>query len=238
MLGRFQPAGFRVDVPPRLQSDFDAPRLSPAERHAAFIAALLEGLADWHETRPISPQLDSGPGALVRSLEALPLYRRSELAKRVGPAALAELTALASEPDPDLFLQGILNLARRLQGAGDAALAAALPLSLRRSLQDHPEWRGAISPAAWATLNRDCDAVQGRGPVGPRVEFLLRHFAREVSHPATLASFAAGAGAFQSFRLLTLARLTAAPANFATRAWRARALASLAGLGGEPVALT
>ncbi len=238
MLERFQPAGFRVDAPARLRPDYDAPRLSPDERHSAFVAALLEGLADWHEARPISQGLDSGPGALARSLEALPLYRRSELAKRVGPAALAELTALASESDPDLFLQGILSLARRLQGAGDSALAAALPLGLRRSLQDHPEWRGALSPAAWATLNRDCDAVQGRGPVGPRVEFLLRHFAREVSHPATLASFAAGAGAFQSLRLLTLARLTAAPAGFATRAWRARTLAALVGLGGETFALT
>ncbi|MCC6272601.1 MAG: PAS domain-containing protein [Deltaproteobacteria bacterium] len=238
MLGRFQPAGFRVDAPPRLQPDFDASRLSPAERHVAFVAALLEGLADWHEARPISRNLDAGPRALARSLESLPLYRRSELAKRIGPAALAELSALASEADPELFLQGLMNLARRLHGAGDAALAAALPLSLRRSLQDHPEWRGAISPAAWADLNRECDVVQGRGPIAPRVEFLLRHFAREVSHPATLASFAAGAGAFQSLRLLTLARLTTASAGLATRAWRARALASLAGLGGETFALT
>ncbi len=238
MLGRFQPAGFRVDAPAWLQPEFDAPRLSPVERHAAFVAALLEGLADWQEAGPISQNLDSGPRALARSLEALPLYRRSELAKRIGPAALAELVALASEPNPDLFLQGIMNLSRRLHGAGDAALAAALPLSLRRSLQDQPEWRGAISAAAWADLNRECDVLQSRGPIGPRAEFLLRHFAREVSHPATLASFAAGAGAFQSLRLLTLARLTAAPAGLATRAWRARALASLAGLGGETFALT
>lgn len=233
-----QPARFRVEAPGLLYPRHDAPRLVSPDRHLAFVAALLEGLADWGEAVPISRNLSHGPQALALSLEALPLYRRSELAKRVGRATLAELTSLSTERDPHLFVDGMLGLAGRLEARADSGLAAALVLSLRRRIEQSSEWRAEISPELWARINRQCEIAEGRGPLVTRVESLLRHFSREASHPATLASFAAGAGAFQSLRLLSLARLTAAPASFMTSAWRARALASLAGLGGETLALT
>lgn len=238
MLEWLQPDAFRGDASARVQGPFDAPRLNPSDRHAAFAAAFLEGLAGWQEDGPISRNLSPGSGALARALEALPLYRRSELAKRVERSALAEIVSLSTERDPLLFLQGALSLAGRLQGRGDPNFSASLVLALRRALEAQPDWRRELSPAALELLARECALYEGRAGIGPHAENLLRHFAREASHPATLASFAAGAGAFQSLRLLSLARLSAAPAAFATRAWRARALASLAGLGGESLALT
>lgn len=216
----------------------DAARLRPALRQTALIATLIETLAGWEEERLLTRHLESGPEALSRALDALPLGRRSELAKKVDSTLLAELQSLAGEPDSNLFLEGILGLSRRLLNDGQARTASFVIAVVLRAAETEPGFHDAASSRLLARLRLEGEVAEGRGSFGARAEFLARHFVREASHPATIAGFAAGAAAFQCARLFVLSRLAAAPASLATRAWGARALASAAGMGAETFSLT
>src|SRR5262249_1661379 len=70
-------------------------------------------------------------------------------------------------------------------------------------------------------------AVMGQGAMGPRTEFLLRRLSREACEPSSLLAMGAAGALFKVTRLAALSRLAATPtANFLTRGFGARALAS------------
>ncbi len=105
---------------------------------------------------------------------------RDKILSYVGEARFAELSALAAEKDPDLFFQQLLNFWLRLDGEAQAAAQVA-GLSL---LAEAPE--GRIPAWIREKARRECEARTGRGPAGPRAEFLLRHLAGGATDPATI----------------------------------------------------
>ncbi|MCE9625112.1 MAG: hypothetical protein K8R69_06640 [Deltaproteobacteria bacterium] len=216
----------------------DAPRLPSVPATQALLAAILEMGVGWEEDRPLSSGLQNGVSGLDGALEALPLFQRSLLARRFGAANLAELVSLSKERDPEEFLRGMLQISRRIQNEGDSTLAPLLLQAAEQALVSQPEWRAGVAGSVQASVRSETAALRGEGGIGGRIEGLLRHFAREAVHPANLAGFAVGAAAFQSFRLIGLARLSAAPAGFLTRRWPALFLASALGTGAEATALT
>jgi PAS domain-containing protein len=144
-----------------------------------------------------------------------------------------ELRALAPERDPELLAEALLSLAGRQVRAGHAESAARLFPALHRLSEN---------PALPATLRQRIEGqlagFQGQGSVGQKVEHHVQNFYHEAMHPATLAGFAFGAGAFQSARLLALSRLSASSAGFFTRGFGARFLGGTAGWAAEVPALT
>lgn len=148
----------------------------------------------------------------------------------LGAPALAELLALPSESDPELFLQGHLRLARSLEAQEKFAPA----LTLYETLAAQGEF-----PAIQEAARGHAAAILGTGSVGARGEFLLRRFAREATDPASLLAMAVAGAVFKATRAATLARLLSAPgAGLLTRGQGARVAAWLAGFSLEAPAFT
>jgi len=137
----------------------------------------------------------------------------------------AELESLSKEGDPALFFEGLFHFGTEQEARGRLDDAAQV---YRRVLEAQPEESIA------ARVQRRLDALLGRGPVGPRAEFLLRRLAQEAADPVTLFGMAAAGAVFRMTRLAVASRLAASPLNnFLTRGFGARALASLAAFGLE-----
>lgn len=146
-----------------------------------------------------------------------------------GLGSSPELRALSRESDPELFFEGLLAHAARVEIAGN--LSAAVPIYERiRENAGEPFSRRA---------SQRLDAILGRGASGARVEFLMRRFAAEASDPAALLAMVTAGAVFRMTRLATLARLSANPAaTVLTRGLGARTAASLAGFVLEAPAFT
>ncbi len=198
----------------------DSPGEGRSFSGAAVLARLLEGTEQ--------------PGALSRALEshadlrgalaALPAAERQALERRLGPAALSELLALAGESDARLFFESLLQFGARQEAANRLDLATVI-YGLVQSQAEGPLGQRA---------GQRLDAVLGRGAGGARTEFLLRRLAHEASEPTALFAMGAAGTAFRLTRLATLSRLAATPAgNFLTRGFGARAAASLTGFAVE-----
>ncbi|MCC7344191.1 MAG: hypothetical protein IT573_04575 [Deltaproteobacteria bacterium] len=156
---------------------------------------------------------------------AVLLRRRSEDA-----TLHAELDALRRESDAGLRAEGLLSLGQRQEGAGRADLAAEIYATVAGTDRGGPLQRRAEERLA---------VLQGRGPLGARVELLGRHFAQQASDPALLAGMAAGGAVFQSLRLATLSRLATSPTtSLLTRGLGARALSWGVGFAFEVPAFT
>ncbi|MDL1872405.1 hypothetical protein FBR05_09375 [Deltaproteobacteria bacterium PRO3] len=141
-----------------------------------------------------------------------------------------EMDNLRRESDAGLQAEGLLSLGLRQETAGRADLAAEIYATVAGTDRDGPLQRRAEERLA---------VLQGRGPLGARIEFLGRHFAQQASDPALLAGMAVGGAVFQSLRLATLSRLAASPtASLFTRGLGARALSWGAGFAFEVPAFT
>ncbi|HEX5033349.1 MAG TPA: hypothetical protein VFW62_02610, partial [bacterium] len=146
-----------------------------------------------------------------------------------GPSETArrELRALDRESDPELRLSGLLSLGRRLLRRDETPAALRIfQIVKHESAETFPELAGQAE--------REIAAIEGHGAFGQRVEFLSRHFFREVSSPAGLVAMAGSQAVFGLARAALLARLTSSPAaRLWTRGFGARALASGGAYGVE-----
>jgi len=228
---------FSAAIPPSAHASNDASRRSPLPP-SAILAALLDVCSEVREDSALSHAVLREGRSLDEALAGLPLYRRSLLSRNLGSETLAELQSLARESDPEIFFASLLSLGHRLSNEGRESIAAAVFQVASQALEARPELRHWISAGLAESIRKDGQTAQGNGPFGARIEGLLRRLARETTQPATLFGFAAGAAAFQTFRFLTLARLASAPAGFFTRAWGARALATVAATGAETLAMS
>lgn len=137
----------------------------------------------------------------------------------------AELRALARETNPEMFFEGLIALGRNLSREGRVDYAGALFSSLIGASND---------AALTARAQRELDAIEGRGGLAVRAEFLTRNLAREATHPVGLAGMAVAGLAFSSVRVGMLGRLLASPTGgFFTRGIGARLLASSVAFGAE-----
>lgn len=156
------------------------------------------------------------------------------LAASAGTEGLRrELESLTGEADPELFAYALLRITERQIQAGNQDSVSHLIPALQR-LTEAP----SLSAADRRHLQSRLAAFQGQGTVGQRVEYHLQNFIGQAIHPAVLAGFAFGAGAYQGARLLTMSRLSAASATYFTRGVGARFLAGTAGWAAEVPALT
>ncbi len=116
-----------------------------------------------------------------------------------------------------------MNFAHRQQQAGRLDLAASAYQALAAT--DLPGRQ-----RAQACL----DAMQGRGSVGRRLEFLLGQFAEQTTDPGMLGGMVVASTVFQGVRLLGLSRLLANPgAGLLTRGAGARLAAASLGFAAE-----
>ncbi|MCC6273262.1 MAG: hypothetical protein IT572_07315 [Deltaproteobacteria bacterium] len=142
----------------------------------------------------------------------------------------AELESLSHKTDADLLEEALLAFAGRQERAERPEVAARIYAALAQD---------AESPRHRQRAQHHLDAMEGRGPLGARAEFLLRGLARQGSDPALIGSMLAAGTVFRMTRLATLSRLTANPtASFLTRGLGARATAGLAGFALEAPAFT
>lgn len=168
-----------------------------------------------------NPSQDASPVALQF------LHVMSDL-RNEGGAYGADLRALLSETDPELFHRGILQLAANQQRGGNLVEAA----TLYRALAQVPG--GEASELA----KRRWDAINGSGRVGDQAEHLLSRFTREFCEPGPLLAMGAAGLAFRVARGGTLARLLLEPSGLMTRGLGARAIAASAGFGAELLAFS
>lgn len=190
--------------------DFPSLRLFPARPEALSAVRTFEA-----ETR----------GLLAFSLGQDSLQGGGEERRRLeglwGRTTLDELESLQIEEDPPLYFEALHAVAARLANEDrlEAAQAAFAFIAARAA---------ESLPAAARRAQSELDAIQGRGALGPRLEFLSRRFAREASSPAMLAGMTVASSVFQLSRAAFLARLTATPGlGFFSRGLGARAAAGL-----------
>ncbi|HEX5035054.1 MAG TPA: hypothetical protein VFW62_11270, partial [bacterium] len=118
----------------------------------------------------------------------------------LSPAERRELGSLKAERDAELFWDGLLRLASRLESRDklEAAIslyglaAAVAPESLRAKAQVR------------------LDAVEGRGAVGPRVEFHLRRLTRDAFDYKMILPMMAGSAVYGLAKGAALGRFAAA----------------------------
>jgi len=145
---------------------------------------------------------------------------------RLSDIASQELNHLATETDPLLREEGLLNLAAREESAGN--IQSALEL-----------YSAVTETSLQRRAQRRIEALLGRGSLGDRAEILLRDLSREASNPASLISMGIASSVFRIVRLGALAELSShSSANFFTRGLGARWAASLAGFALEAPAYT
>jgi len=111
----------------------------------------------------------------------------------------AELRALETESDPELFFEGLFHYGISREQRGDLETAARAYGALTRSDSFRDRARVRL------------DAILGQGSIGPRSEFLLRRFAAEASDPANIVGMAAAASAFRLARFSVLSQLSLNP---------------------------
>lgn len=153
----------------------------------------------------------------------------TDLEAKFGRAAVAELASLARESDAQLYAEGVLNLAQRLEAQDRIEAAADLYASLAGAEHVQPLRECA---------QRQLDALQGKGSFGPRAEFLLRRLSKDATHPSSIFAMSAAGFAFRLTRVATLSRLALSPAGFVTRGFGLRASGALVGFGVETLAFT
>ncbi|HKY63079.1 MAG TPA: hypothetical protein VJR29_06650 [bacterium] len=99
-------------------------RPGPCDHHWAvpLVARILDGGSEG----PLQEEINRIGPRLGRALERISPGRREELAASLGENGLRELLSLSRECDPELFWEGLLHLARRLERAEKFQGAAML----------------------------------------------------------------------------------------------------------------
>lgn len=148
----------------------------------------------------------------------------SQLSGHLPEATQRELESLGREQDRELYFEGLLNVAGRLERRDQDELALAIYQAEAGVLHD------SSAPELSSIRNRASarsDALQGRGATGARIEVLARHFVREASSPTALLGMAGAQAVFGVTRMALLSRLAASPtASILTRGAGARFAAS------------
>ncbi|HKX12493.1 MAG TPA: hypothetical protein VJP40_05025, partial [bacterium] len=154
---------------------------------------------------------------------------QQHLTGRLSPAQSRTLAALAGETDAELFGEGLLDLARRTERSDNLEAAALIY-----------RWFDSEGcpnlPNVQVRARQALDAIEGRGEVGARAEFLMGRFFHEASNPSAIFAMGAAGALFRATRLASLARLTAGEAGFLSRGFGARAASSLTGFAVEATA--
>ncbi|HEX5034847.1 MAG TPA: hypothetical protein VFW62_10225, partial [bacterium] len=154
-------------------------------------------------------------------------WLRQHLPQSLEGSGGRELASLARERDPELFGQGLLNLAGRQAQHGNLPLAAQLYQALSQG-------GDALPTEVRRLAHRRIEALQGHGEIGDVTEAMVGRFAQEATEPTSLLAMGVAGAAFKVTRLAALSRLVGNPStNFLTRGFGARALASVTGFGVE-----
>lgn len=197
------------------------------------IARYLDGLTGLGNMEPFVREQTAALGSplsMTRVLAAMPENYRRELSTRLPEPQLSEVLSLGEEKDPEFFLRQMLLLERRFADSGLDSLAYLTSSFLSEM--------GSAKNFAASTLiseaQRDREALEGTGAVGPRAEYLLKRFVKEATDPAMLVGFGVASMAFKTTRFLALARLTrSAEAGLFTRGFGAGFAASVLGFSAE-----
>ena len=104
---------------------------APCDSH--WTAPLVARILDGGEDGPVQGELRRIGPRVQRAVERILSSRRPDLIDRFGEPGLRELLSLSRECDPELFWEGLLHLANRLQRAGKDQAAAILryPIQLQ-----------------------------------------------------------------------------------------------------------
>lgn len=192
---------------------------------AAALAYLLDQLAFPSETAgPLRQALQTGEAHdLASALGRLSAAQRGRLNSQLSGSSLEELIAISRENDGPLFAEALLLWAQREEVANRLPTAGLV----YQFLSQRDAGGEFLLPGAPEALRRRAaerlDAMQGRGAIGNRVEFLCRRLAQEASDPVMIAGMATGSLVFSTARTAFLSRLLATPGRSAVAA---RALAS------------
>ncbi|HEX5033402.1 MAG TPA: hypothetical protein VFW62_02880 [bacterium] len=116
----------------------------------------------------------------------------------LSPPEKRELDSLISENDPELFWSALLRWARRLQDHEKLETAAAVYAAVRDS---------DAEPEVQAKAEKSLAAIEGRGSIGGRVEFLLGRFTKDATNPSTILPMLAGSSVFQLGKGFALSRM-------------------------------
>ncbi|MCE9625780.1 MAG: hypothetical protein K8R69_10090 [Deltaproteobacteria bacterium] len=164
-------------------------------------------------------------------LAALPETGLSETwLRRFDAPERAELSSLATESDPELYLEGLYSFALRQEQAGREEIAAEIYSQIQTNAANSP---------FQARASQRLDALQGRGSNGARAEVLLRQLTRQSSEPTALLGMLVAGSVFRMTRFTVLSRLAGSTTgNILTRGFGARALAGVAGFALEAPAFT
>ncbi len=117
-----------------------------------WTAPLLARILDGGSQGPLQEELSRIGPRLGRALERLSPSRRQELVARLGESGLRELVSLSSECDAELFWEGLLHLARRLERSEKIEGAAMLryPLLLQNQFPGIRERARRDQESYWA----------------------------------------------------------------------------------------
>ena len=133
------------------------------------------------------------------------------------PAERRHWDSLRRERDPELRAAGLLAWAGRLENRHREAEALQI---YRAILEGAPAGTPGVERA-----QRRLEALQGRGPLGERVEVSARNFFSQASDPAMIFGFLAAGSVTALTRGFVGRSLALAAESAWSRGWRARALA-------------
>ncbi|HKX12878.1 MAG TPA: bifunctional serine/threonine-protein kinase/formylglycine-generating enzyme family protein [bacterium] len=218
----------RIVAPPPREALGLSPRIPIA---ASLLAALFDSRSGSPEQTPLGDLLHQG-WSFGQAWERLSPDRRESLNHQLSPTILRELSSLSEETDPEIFFEGLLHLAHRQRQQRPEFALACFSL-IRESLAVEFPGRPDNHQALVNRAQRESDAIEGRGAVGARVEYLAGNFIRETTSPIGLASMALGGFAYSTVRTGMLARLLVGNAGTWTRGLGARTLASGVAFGAE-----
>ncbi|MDL1871080.1 hypothetical protein FBR05_02625 [Deltaproteobacteria bacterium PRO3] len=149
------------------------------------------------------------PRAAVSAL----LEGEARLAKHLNEAQVAELRALGEENHEEIFWRDLLGFAGRLEAAEKLDAAAAVLATAVGAVRE--------GPLQTFAQNR-LDAIQGKGAIGGRAEFLLGRFTRDATDSKVILPMMAGSFVYGAVRAAALGRLAATTRG----AWYAQGLAA------------
>ncbi len=210
---------------------------TPRHRERSILTAqFLEAILPVGQKSLLKNFLPTGHSAFRQDFTRLSAGEQSSLKNYFGERGLEELLSLAEEPDPEIFLHGLLNLGMRLENSDRLQAAAGVYQFIREVGASANNSRRTVPLQVVRGAEARWNAMSGTGSSGARAEFLLRRLTREALEPTALLGMAAASTAFRVTRLAILNRLIARPMeSLLTRGFGARATASFVGFGVEAV---
>lgn len=184
--------------------------------NSAAVAWVLDQIVfpttDVHAASPIQESLLQGePGDLSGALGRLSQSQSSRVSRQLSRSALDELISISLEGDARLFSEALLQWAQREELANRISNAALVYQFLSQRGASGAYLFAGAPEALRSRATRRLDAIQGRGELGERIEFLGRRFAQEATDPIMIAGMATGSFVFSTARTAFLSRMLASP---------------------------